>query len=82
MILMEHSHYPLKFGFSLGILLFIIGVTLAFFGASGSDLHSKTTIYFAGGITIVVGTFVIKKTFKNRDNCQICKDKFRFGRKK
>lgn len=77
----EHNHNPLIYGFLLSFVMVGIGMALGFVGASGSDFQSVITIYVFGGLSISAGAVMLRNTFKTRDECLICKDRYRYGKK-
>ena len=79
---MEHDHYPLIYGFLLSFLVFGAGLTLAWFSMSGADFQSMITLLVFGVLMVVAGIIMLKNTFKKRDQCEICKNKYRYGNKK
>jgi len=79
---MEHNHTNLIYGFALSYLLFGMGLIGSYFAFSGSDFQSKITLHFLAVIAIGISAVNLRKTFKKRDQCEICKNKYRFGRKK
>ena len=79
---MEHNHSPLKYGFLVSMSMLILGITFGYIGAGGSDFQSKVVIYTFAGIIVVLGTIILRKTFKKRDDCEICKVKYHYGKKK
>lgn len=82
MVSMEHNHDLVKYKFFLTIGLLVGGILMGYIGASGNDFQSKVTIYFFGGITVVIATIILRKTFKERDSCEICRDRFFYGKKR
>lgn len=82
MIFMEHNHELLKYKFFLTIGMLFVGIGMGYLGASGSDFQSKVTIYFFGGLIVVIATIILRKSFKERDNCEICKYRFFYGKKR
>lgn len=79
---MEHNHNPLIYGFLLSFLLFGMGISLGFISMNGADWQSLVTIQFFAGLMVVAGIIMIRGTFKKRDQCPICKDKYRYGKEK
>lgn len=78
---MEHNHNPLIYGFLVSFLVFGIGLALAWFSMSGSDFQSIITLQVFGVLMIVAGIIMLRGTFKKRDQCEVCKDKYKYRRK-
>lgn len=79
---MAHNHNPLIIGFLLSSTMFGIGVSMGYLSLNGADWQSRVVIQVFGGLLIVAGIYMLRNTFKARDECPICKDKFHYGRKK
>ena len=79
---MEHNHDLLKYKFFASIIMLMIGMFMGFVGAGGVDFHSKVTIYASAGIIVVVGAVILRRTFKERDACEICKERYFYGKRK
>jgi len=79
---MEHNHSNLIYGFLLSFFVCGLGVSLAFLSTSGADLHSKIVVIVSATLLISAGVIMLKTTFKKRDNCPICFERYHFGRKK
>jgi len=79
---MEHNHNPLIYGFLLSFFMFGMGVFMAFLTPSGADLHSKVVFTVVSILLVSGGIIMIRGTFQTRDECVICKDRYRYGRKK
>jgi len=79
---MEHNHSNLIYGFIVSYLLFGMGLASSYFAFSGSNIQSKITLLVFGCIAIGISIVSLRKTFKKRDQCEICKDKYRYGKKK
>jgi len=62
--------------------MFCIGMTIGLFSRSGGDLHSQLVLLVTAIFLLITGIIILKGTFKLRDNCPICKNKYRFGKKK
>lgn len=79
---MEHNHPNLIYGFAFSYLLFGMGLVSSYIAFSGSDIQSKATLLVFGCIAIGLSIVSLRKTFKKRDQCEICKNKYRYGKKK
>lgn len=79
---MEHNHTPLIYGFLLSFFMVGSGIILAFIGATSNIFELKIVVYAIGGIIVIGGTIIVKRTFKKRDNCEICREKYHYGRRK
>ncbi len=79
---MQHNHHPLIYGFLLSILMFVVGMALGFFSMSSTDWESRVVVQVLGGLMVVAGIIMLRGTFKVRDECPICKDKYQYGKKK
>jgi len=79
---MEHNHSPLIFGFLISFFMFGVGVFLAIISNSSTTLEGK--LFSLGvGIFVIIGAIVmVKGVFKKRDECPICKDKYKYGSRK
>lgn len=80
---MEHNHNSLLIGFL--ICFFMVGIAMFLALSVNSievDIESKMFAYGVAIILIVAGIIMLKGVFKTRDECPICKDKFKYGRKK
>ncbi len=80
---MEHNHNSLVIGFLICFLIVGVAVFLAFtVNSIEVDVQSKLFAYGIAVFLIVAGIIMLKGVFKTRDECPICKDKFKFGGKK
>ncbi len=79
---MEHNHSNLIYGFLLSFFVFGLGVSMVFLSPSGTDLHSKIVVLVSATLLISAGIIMLRSTFKKRDNCPICFERYHFGRKK
>jgi len=53
---------------------------MAFLTPSGGDFHSKVVFTVIAVLLVSAGIIMLRGTFQTRDECLICKDKFRFGK--
>lgn len=81
-LVMEHNHNPLIYGFLMSFTVFGIGVFMVFLSPSGTDFHSKIVVTVSAVLLISAGIFMLRGTFRKRDNCPICFERYHFGRKK
>lgn len=80
---MEHNHNSLIIGFLICFFMVGIAVFLAFtVNSIEVDFQSKLFAYVVASILVVAGTIMLKGVFKTRDECPVCKDKYKYGRKK
>lgn len=79
---MEHSHNPLIYGFLLSFLMFGIGISFGYSTLLATDWQSLALLHGLGGLSVVAGIIMLRRTFKIRDECPICKNKYHFGKKK
>lgn len=79
---MEHNHNPLIYGFLLSFLMFGLGIAIGLISASGTDFQSRIIPQLIAGLMIAGGIIMLRGTFKKRDDCPICKEKYQFGKKK
>ena len=79
---MEHNHNRLIYGFILSFLVFGVGIALAFLSKNGVDVQSKITLIILGCVFLVIGIIMLKQTFKKRDACPVCLEKYSYKRKK
>ena len=79
---MEHNHTRLIYGFILSYLLFGMGLASSYFAFATADFQSKMTLLGFGIGAIVIATINLRKTFKKRDQCELCKELYRYRRKK
>lgn len=49
---------------------------------SSTDWESRVVVQVLGGLMVVAGIIMLRGTFKVRDECPICKDKYQYGKKK
>lgn len=62
--------------------MFGAGIILGFLSKSGTDLHSQAVILIIALFMLILGIITLRGTFQRRDNCPICCEKYRFGKKK
>ncbi len=79
---MEHNHKNLIYGFSISFFMFGVGIIMGFLSRTGVDLQSQLIVTVVAFLLLIAGIIMLKDTFKMRDNCPICKEKYRFGKKK
>lgn len=78
----EHNHNPLIYGFLLSFSVVGLGISLMYLSPSGTDFQSKIVVLGSAILLILVGTVMLRGTFKKRDNCPICFERYKFGKKK
>jgi len=78
---MEHNHNPLIYGFLLSFSMVGLGVSMAFFSKDASDFLSYAVLTIVALLLLVAGIIMLRGTFKTRDECSICKEKYHFGKK-
>jgi len=79
---MEHNHNPLIYGFLISFSLFGIGIAMSYISFGGVDIHSKLVVLTFGILSVIASIIMLKGTFKKRDACPICKDKYQYRRNK
>lgn len=79
---MEHNHSNLIIRFMLSFFMVGVGMSLGLFSRSGGDLQSQLVLLVTAIFLLITGIIILRGTFKLRDNCSICKNKYRFGKKK
>jgi len=79
---MEHNHNPLIYGFLLSFSMVGLGVSMAFFSKDASDFHSYAVLTIVALLLIIGGTIMLRGTFKTRNECEICKNRYHYGKKK
>jgi len=81
-LVMDHNHNPLIYGFLLSFIMFAMGMIMGFLSRSGTDLQSQLVVTVVAILMVGAGIIILRRTFKLRDNCPICKNKYHFGKKK
>jgi len=79
----EHNHNSIVIGFL--ICFFMVGIAMFLALTVNSievDIQSKLFAYGISIFLIVAGIIMLKGVFKTRDECPICKDKFKYGSRK
>jgi len=80
---MEHNHNSLVIGFLICFLMVGVAVFLAFtVNSIEVEVQSKLFAYGVACFLIVAGIIMLKGVFKTRDECPICKDKYKYGSRK
>ena len=80
---MEHNHNSIVIGFLICFFMVGIAVFLAFtVNSIEVEVQSKLFAYGIACFLILAGIIMLKGVFKTRDECPICKDKFKYGGKK
>jgi len=78
----EHNHNSITIGFL--ICFFMVGIAMFLALTVNSievDIQSKMFAYGIAIFLIIAGIIMLKGVFKTRDECPICKDKFKYGKK-
>jgi len=78
----EHNHGKLWIGFAISFFMFGVAVFLAFTMRLAEDLFNQMFIAGVALMVLVASILMLRGVFQKRDECPICKDKYKFGRKK
>ena len=78
----EHNHGKLWMGFGLSFFTFGIAIFLAYTVTLAEETINQLFILGVALLLVVASIIMIRGVFQKRDECPLCKDKYKFGRKK
>jgi apolipoprotein N-acyltransferase len=78
----EHNHGKLWIGFAISFFMFGVAVFLAFTMRLAEELFNQLFIAGVSLMVLVASILMLRGVFQKRDECPICKDKYKFGKKK
>lgn len=77
----EHNHGKLWMGFGISFFMFGIAVFLAFNIRLAEEFVNQMFIAGVALMILVLSIVMIRGVFQKRDDCPICKDKYKWKRK-
>ncbi len=78
----KHNHGKLWIGFGLSFFMFGVAVFLAFTMRLAVETFNQLFIAGVALMVLIASILMLRGVFQKRDECPLCKDKYKFGRKK
>jgi len=78
----KHNHGNLLIGFGISFFTFGLAVFLAFTVTLAEEMINQLFIVGVALMLIVASIIMLRGVFAKRDECSLCKNKYKFGRKK
>ena len=78
----EHNHGKLWMGFGISFFTFGIAIFLAYTVTLAEETINQLFILGVALLLVVASIIMIRGVFAKRDECPLCKDKYKFGSKK
>jgi len=78
----KHNHGNLLMGFGISFFTFGLAVFLAFTITLAEEMINQLFIVGVALMLIVASIIMLRGVFAKRDECPLCKHKYKFGRKK
>ncbi len=75
---MEHNHGKLWMGFAISFFMFGVGIFLAIISSSSTTFDGRMFSLGVGIFLIIGAVIMVRGVFQKRDECPICKDRYRY----
>ena len=78
----KHNHGNLLIGFGISFFTFGLAIFLAYTVTLAEETINQLFILGVALLLVIASIIMIRGVFEKRDECPLCKEKYKFGRKK